>query len=279
MNEQTVTIDAATCLYGIIGRPVRHSLSPVMHNAAFCRLGINGVYLAFDTDDTARACMSMRCLGIKGYSVTIPNKERIISELDEPDETVLRIGACNTVKNSAGRLFGTNTDWIGAVKAIEKKMDIAGKTAVILGAGGSARAVIYGLKKSGVDVTICNRTVEKAEKLAKEFNCKAAGIGHAEKIRADILINTTPVGMGSLSGTSPVSGQGVMNYGLVMDIVYSPPVTRLLQYAMNAGRAAINGLEMLLVQAMAQFEYWTGRPAPEETMKKALEYAISHETH
>ncbi len=274
MTTRQPRIDARTALYAIIGRPVRHSLSPVMHNAAFGKTGIKAVYLAFETDDVKGACRAMRALGIKGYSVTIPNKERITKEIDEPDESVRRIGACNTVKNTHGLLLGTNTDWLGAVMALEKKMAISGKRAVVLGAGGSARAVVFGLKEKGMHVTICNRTLKKAQILAREFDCDAAELSEAEALHAEILVNTTSVGMGDLKDKSPVSKKGVLNYQLVMDIVYSPLETLLLRYAREAGKMVINGLEMLLFQACAQFEYWTGVEAPEKTMREALQNAI-----
>ncbi len=271
-NKQT--IDAHTELYGIIGRPVTHSLSPAMHNAAFKELGINGVYLAFETDDTKTACDAMRCLGIKGYSVTIPNKEGVIEHIDEPDETVLKIGACNTIRNLEGRLQGTNTDWLGAVKALERKLDLRGKKAVVLGAGGSARAVVYGLIQRGAEVVVCNRTLEKAKRLSEEFGCQAFPLEKAEEIRAHIVINTTSVGMGKLRNESPLSKKAVENYDIVMDIVYSPLETKLLAHASALGKEVINGLEMLLLQATAQFEYWTGKPAPEKAMKRALRDAV-----
>ncbi len=267
------SIDTKTELYGIIGSPVGHSLSPAMHNAAFAKAGINAVYLAFETDDALSALSAMRCLGIKGYSVTIPNKEKVMEGIDEPDETVLKIGACNTVKNSGGILQGTNTDWIGAIKSLKRLTDLSGKDAVVLGAGGSARAVVYGLVREGVSVTICNRTVEKAKGLADEFGCKAAPLKDAEGIEAEILVNTTSVGMGRLKDSSPLSKKGVEHYDIVMDIVYSPLETKLLGLARSLGKKVINGLEMLLLQATAQFEYWTGQQAPEHTMKKALEHA------
>ncbi|NPA95343.1 MAG: shikimate dehydrogenase [Thermodesulfobacteria bacterium] len=268
------TINAQTELYGIIGKPVGHSLSPVMHNAAFEHLGMNAVYLAFETDDTDAASRAMRCLGIRGYSVTIPNKESIIRYLDEPDDTVIKIGACNTVRNRDGRLQGTNTDWIGAIKALERITSLAGKRAVVLGAGGSARAIIYGLIRSGVHVTVCNRTIEKAQRLSEEFGCTPLALEEAERLSGHILINTTSVGMGKLQDDSPLSKKGVENYDIVMDIVYAPLETKLLGYASSLGKKVVNGLEMLLLQATAQFEFWTGQPAPEQVMKKALEDAV-----
>ena len=263
-------IDAATALYGIIGRPVRHSLSPAMHNAAFEHEGINAVYIAFETDSPGRAMDAVRTLGIRGLSVTVPNKETVMAFLDEMDETARRIGAVNTVKNRKGCIEGINTDWIGAVKALKEAAALRGKKAVVIGAGGSARAVVFGLVKEGAEVHIVNRTVEKAGRLAEEFDCSFSGLDGLSAADGDILINTTSVGMGGLQGLSPVPDGELGKFSIVMDIVYGSRKTRLLLDAERAGCITIQGTEMLLHQAAAQFEYWTGRKAPLEVMKKAL---------
>ncbi len=263
-------ITAHTALYGIIGKPVRHSLSPVMHNAAFNAIGIDAVYLAFETKDVKKALDAMKCLDIKGLSVTIPNKEGVIDYLDEIDNAVARIGACNTIKNSNGRLFGTNTDWLGAVEAIREKADLSGLKAVVLGAGGSSRAICYGLLKKGADVTICNRTLERAEKIATDFGCRARPLTDAANLRAGLLINTTSVGMSPNVDEMPIPEHAVKNFDIVMDIVYSPLETKLLKKAKEAGKKTISGIEMLLNQAAWQFEFWTGEKAPRDVMKEAL---------
>ncbi len=268
-------IDASTKLYGIIGRPVGHSLSPAMHNAAFEHLGINAVYLAFETDSPERAMVAVRTLGIRGLSVTVPNKETVMDFLDETDETARQIGAVNTVKNLDGRLYGINTDWIGAVEALKAETGIRGRTAVVLGAGGSARAVAFGLAREGARVHIANRTVEKARKLAREFGCTFSGLRDLPQVEGAILVNTTSVGMGSLAGISPVPEEELDGFSLVMDIVYGREQTRLLKDAESRGCRIIRGTEMLLYQAASQFEFWTGRQAPVEVMKKALMDAMS----
>jgi len=265
--------DAATSLYGIIGRPVRHSLSPAMHNAAFEKTGINAVYLAFETDSAEAACHAMRCLGIKGYSVTIPNKESIMQFLDDIDETALEIGAVNTVKNDDGRLSGTNTDWIGAVNALGVKGGVRGKRAVVIGAGGSARAVVYGLVREGADVSVFNRTIERARRLAEEFGCAYAGLDGLDDAEGDIMVNTTSVGMSPNDDKMPVTREQVGRFSLVMDIVYSPLETMLLKTAKGLGVEVVYGLDMLLYQAVGQFEYWTGMRAPVDAMREALEHA------
>ncbi len=263
-------IDASTELFGIIGRPVGHSLSPAMHNAAFEHWGINAVYLAFETDSPAKAADAARTLGIKGLSVTVPHKETIMDFLDEIDETARQIGAVNTVKNLEGHLSGTNTDWIGAVEALRAVTEIKGRRIVVLGAGGSARAAVYGLTRAGALVHIANRTVEKAGRLAREFGCSFSGLDELSQTEADILINTTSVGMTPLQNISPVPEKELDRFSVVMDIVYGSKKTRLITDAERHGCRTVPGTQMLLHQAAAQFEYWTERQAPFEVMKKAL---------
>ena len=262
--------DASTTLYGIIGHPVSHSLSPAMHNAAFDAVGINAVYLAFDVTDLPSAVRGIRALGIKGLSVTIPHKVEIMEFLDEVDDVARRIGAVNTLVNRNGSLWGGNTDWIGAVKALEEQTQLEGKRAVVLGAGGSARAVCAGLKKRGAYVHIVNRTVENAKKLAERFACSWSGLDEIQDIEGEILVNTTSVGMEPDSHKTPVPAEILERFSIVMDIVYAPLKTRLLDEAEKAGCVTINGLRMLLLQAVSQFEFWTGRKAPINVMEKIL---------
>ncbi len=268
-------IDSSTRLFGIIGRPVGHSLSPVMHNAAFEHLGINAVYLAFETDSPGKAMEAVKTLGIRGLSITVPNKETVMGFLDEIHETARDIGAVNTVRNQHGRLQGINTDWIGAVEAIKAATSVQGSRVVVLGAGGSARAVIFGLTREGAVVHIANRTVEKAQRLADEFGCTYSGIEGLSAVGGDILINTTSVGMGSMEGVSPVKEEELDGFSLVMDIVYGRKETRLLKDARKHGCRVIPGTRMLLFQAVAQFDFWTGRKAPVNIMERALMAALA----
>lgn len=262
--------DAATALYGILGHPVGHSLSPAMHNAAFEALNINGVYLAFDVTDLKAAVQGIRALGIKGLSVTIPHKVAVMDLLDSIDPVAERIGAVNTIINRNGRLGGTNTDWLGAVKALEEKADIKGNSVLVIGAGGSARAICAGLVERGARVHIANRTEEKARELARQSGCTWSSLDNAGMVNADILVNTTPVGMRPDIDSMPVSPELLSDFSLVMDIVYAPIETKLLREAAKAGCRTINGLRMLLLQAVAQFELWTGRDAPLKIMEEAL---------
>ena len=262
--------DASTLLYGIFGHPVAHSLSPAMHNAAFDALGLNAAYLAFDVTDLAGAVQGVRALGIKGLSVTIPHKVAIMDYLDEVEGVASRIGAVNTVVNHAGRLKGMNTDWLGAVNAIEEKTSLAGKRVVVLGAGGSARAVAAGVVHRRALLHIANRTAEKARAVAELFGCTWSGLEETDELYGDILINTTSVGMEPDTGKMPVASEVLGRFSVVMDIVYAPLETRLLREAAAAGLVTINGLRMLLLQAVAQFEIWTGRDAPLDVMEKVL---------
>ncbi len=268
--------DAFTELYGIIGHPVRHSLSPAMHNAAFRSAGLNAVYLAFDVEDLAGALAGARALGVKGMSVTIPHKEAVMAYLDEVDETARRIGAVNTVVNRDNRLFGLNTDAVGAVRALEEALPVTEKRIVVLGAGGSARAVVAGLVSAGASVHVANRTVEKARALASSWGASWSGLD-AEALKGvsgDVLVNTTSVGMEPKPDAIPVPPEFVGRFQVVMDIVYAPLKTMLLAVAEEHGAATVNGLRMLLHQAVAQFESWTGKEAPQKVMEEALTEAV-----
>ena len=256
-------------LYGIIGHPVAHSLSPVMHNAAFRALGIDAVYVPFDVVDVEGAMRGVRALGIKGLSVTVPHKEAVMDYLDHVDALSRRIGAVNTVINRDGRLEGTNTDWMGAVRAIEEVCPLAGKNALVVGAGGAARAIVMGLLERGAKVHIANRTEKRARRLATSFGCSYSGLKIPDDISFDILINATTIGMND-DKRLPVDTDVIEKTDVVMDIVYSPLKTALLKVASSMGKTTINGLKMLLYQAISQFELWTGRGAPEKIMEGAL---------
>ncbi len=260
-------------LYGIIGHPVGHSLSPHMHNAAFRALGIPAFYAPFDVTDLEGAMRGVRALGIKGLSVTVPHKEAIVKYLDLVDKVARKIGAVNTVINRDGTLSGTNTDWIGAVKALKEHLSLKGKKALVIGAGGSAKAIVMGLVEEGARVHIANRTQEKAEQLGDQFGCSCSGLDLPGGLEFDILINATTVGMG-VEDAMPVEEDVIRGADLVMDIVYSPLETRLLRVARGLGKVTVNGLKMLLYQAVAQFELWTGVDAPIEVMENALKEAV-----
>ncbi len=270
-------INGHTKIYGILGRPVAHSLSPAMHNAAFRELGLNAVYVPFPVTDLPRAVAGLRGLAIAGASVTIPFKEEIIPLLDELDPLAARMAAVNTVVNRQGLLCGYNTDWMGAVAALKAHTRIAGEHFLLLGAGGAARAIAFGILENRGRVTLTDLDGPRAEALARELAVAAIPLNALEQCPAAILINATPVGMVPDLEGIPLDPGLLGRFTLVMDIVYRPLATRLLREAQARGSRTIDGLQMLIHQATAQFELWTGRRAPLETMSRAAYAALEEE--
>lgn len=272
-------INGRTKVFGIIGNPVGHSLSPLMHNRAFDICGKNGVYVPLHTDDLEAALEGIRGMRIDGVSITIPFKEQVMGLLDEIDPVALKIGAVNTVaarrEGSSVRLYGTNTDWLGANMALADHIELAGSRAVILGSGGAARAIGFGLLEAGAEVEIKSRDRIKGAALAEQLGAAWSPLDNAPLKDAQILINATSVGMEPEAGVSPVAGELLSGYRVVMDIVYAPLQTKLLREAAAAGCIAVNGLEMLLYQGVAQFELWTGLEAPVDAMRQELFTAVS----
>ncbi len=267
-------ISARTSLCGIILHPAEHTRSPAMHNAAFAALGIDALYLAFDVPSTAlgEAVTGARALGLRQLAVSIPHKERVMEHLDEVDEVARRIGAVNTMTRREGRWVGSNTDWIGAVRALEREQKLEGIRAVVLGAGGAARAVVYGLVQQGAEVFILNRTVSRARQLSEALG--GAGAGPLEDLSAlphNVLVNATPVGL--QERRSPVPADAIRSGSLVMDTVYDPETTVLLEEAKARGARPISGKWMLVYQAAAQLEIWSGRQAPIDVMARAFDRA------
>ncbi len=263
-------INAKTRLCCIIGNPVGHSLSPQMHNAAYKKLELNFVFVAFRVEEVKRALEGFRVLGVCGIVVTVPHKQEVMKYVDEIDETAQTIGAVNTIVNDGGILKTTNTDWIGAMEALEEVTAVSGKHAVIIGAGGAARALVYGLKSRGAKVVVVNRTPQNAEKLYKEFKLDGFGsLDDRDKIRkADIVINATTVGMEE--DISPIPADFIDSHHTVFDIVYTPRETRLLRLARERGAKIVYGYKMVLYGGVRQFELFTGKKAPVEVMEKAL---------
>ncbi len=265
---------ANTALCGIVLHPAGHTRSPAMHNAAFRALGIDSVYLCFDVppEALAAAVAGMRALGIRQLAVSLPHKEAVLAHLDEIDETARRIGAVNTVTLRDGRLVGSNTDWLGAVRALEHETKLADARAVVLGAGGTARAVVFGLLERGSRVTVLNRTSERASDLAEELGAQAAGgLDELSSTPHDVLVNTTSVGL--RGDASPVDRAAISPEAVVMDAVYDPEQTRLLRDAAARGARTVTGKWMLVHQAAEQIALWTGRRAPLEVMAEAFDAA------
>lgn len=266
--------DTNTSVYAVFGDPVSHSLSPSMHNSAFEYTGYNGVYLAFGVKDIKNAIISVRTLGMKGASITIPHKIEAMKYLDGVDDIALKIGAVNTIINSNGYLKGYNSDGPGAVKALSEKTHIMGKSIAVLGAGGAARAVGFCIKKEGGRITVVNRSMDKGEQLARDLSADYRPLNDIGKVKYDILINTTSVGMTPYTDGMPIERRYLEKGMVVMDIVYNPQKTRLLTEAKMAGCITIDGVSMFIHQGAFQFELWTGIKAPVDIMKKAVMNAL-----
>lgn len=265
-------IDAKTKLCCVIGNPIAQSLSPQLHNNLYKVMGLNFAFLAFQVSDVEHAITGFKALNIVGISVTIPHKLEVMKYLDDIDETAKSIGAVNTIVNKEGKLMGTNTDWLGAVKALERKTRLAGKNIALLGAGGAARAVAYGLIKNRANVSIFNRSLEKAYELKNIFNLAGAySLGDIDKIaEADIIINTTSIGMIPNDKMAPISEDCLNSKQIVFDIIHTPTETQLIKYAKKEKATVIYGYEMLLFGAAEQFELYTGKKAPIKLMEKIL---------
>jgi shikimate dehydrogenase len=266
-----MAINGATEIYGIVGNPVRHSMSPAMHNAAFSHLRLNKAYVPFPVKDVAAALRGFRASGVKGLSVTIPHKQAVIPLLDKIDPVAARIGAVNTIKIDNEIIYGCNTDWLGANRAIEELTPLTGKEVLLIGAGGAARAIGFGLLEAGTKLTLTSRSAASGKALAAALNCPWQPLAAAGNLQGDILINATSAGMSPKADISPFPAAGLPNFALVMDIVYAPLKTRLLREAEIADCQTINGLNMLLFQGAAQFELWTGQSAPVDIMRRELQ--------
>ncbi|MBA7531187.1 Shikimate dehydrogenase (NADP(+)) [subsurface metagenome] len=276
-------ITARTNVLCIIGYPIEHSMSPIMHNAALKDQSLDYVYVAFNIppNDLKNAVLGFKMLSIKGINVTIPYKENIIPYLDEIDPLAEKIGAVNTIKNEGKYLIGKNTDASGAKKALlDAGCEITGKKALILGAGGAAKAVSFALSEDLDVVYIANRTEKRAIKLAKDLTNKTAikAVGKNMSINTlknlvndvDILINTTPLGMYPDIKESPISEEILHNNLFVFDIVYNPLETRLLKEARKIGCKTLGGLDMFVNQGGLAFEWWTGKKPNLNLMKEKV---------
>ena len=268
-------INGETTLYGIIGNPVSHSMSPAIHNAAFTEKGINNIYVPLKITDIDTFMRECRKIDFQGFSVTIPHKESVLPLLDDLDPNARRIGAINTIVNRNGKLTGYNTDCMAAVMGLEYSMKEANETlnnkkVSIIGAGGAARAIAFGLKEKGCDITIFNRTTERAEKLSHDVKCKFESFEEIHQIDSDILVNTTSIGMFPNVDQTPVPKNILKEGMIVFDAVYNPIETRLLQDAKENGCHTVNGLSMFINQAAEQFRLWTDIDAPIELMTKVV---------
>lgn len=268
-------ISAKTKICMVIGDPIEHSLSPQLHNAGYHAVGISKdfVYVACNVKiaQIADFVRGVKAMYIRGVSCTIPHKVEVMKHLDQIDPEASKIGAVNTIVNDNGVLTGYNTDWLGVVAPLEKLTSLSGKTVALIGAGGAARAVAYGVTQKGAHVAVFNRTKEKADILATEFGGKAYGFDELEKVQdMDIIFNATAVGLHPTEHESPVPKEYLHKNHIVFDAIYVPYKTRLLQDAELVGAQIIPGMEMLLGQGVAQFKLFTGKDAPEEVMRNIL---------
>jgi shikimate dehydrogenase len=279
-------IKGSTSLSGLLGYPIKHSKSPMIHNTAFEALNLDHVYLAFEVEDghLAEALAAMKALNAIGFNVTMPHKHKVVQLLDEVSEEVKIIGSVNTVKNEKGKLIGYNTDGMGFIKALQEDgVDFRDKKIVIAGAGGAARAIAVQLILEGAgEVVMVNRTLSTAEEIVNTIkssipSCKARALEmneaviKAEAADAAVLVNCTSLGMKETMDQSIVAAPDVLHSGLfVADIIYDPPKTRLMSIAEEAGCRTMNGLGMLIWQGAIAFKIWTGQDMPVDLIKKEI---------
>ena len=270
-------LDAHTDLYGVVGFPLGHTLSPIMHNTAFEVTGVNAIYLAFETKDAGGFVKGMRALGIKGMSVALPFKSEVLPYLDDVDGMAEKIGAVNTIVNNNGRLIGYNTDALGALKALQDVVDPSGMSCLLVGAGGAARAIGFVLREEGVRLTVANRSPERGMELAKSLQSPFVPLGDLRRIDADILIQTTSVGMYPHTDQCPIPEDLLKGDVVAMDIIYNPIETRMLKVARAHGSKTIKGLSMFINQGAEQFRLWTGLEPPLREMTKVVKEALGLE--
>jgi shikimate dehydrogenase len=285
-----MTISGKTQVCGVVGDPIEHSLSPIMHNAAFKELGLDYVFLAFRVrvGEVENALGGVRGLNIRGLNVTMPHKSEVIKYLDEVDSTAKLLNSVNTILNREGKLSGFSTDGVGALEALRKnKVKLRGKKMLLLGGGGAAKAIAFAAAKEVGELVVLNRTPERTKLLSETLNKAFHRNVFVKSLTADavqqnlrdtdILVNATSVGMHPGSNRSLVAPQWLKPDLVVMDIVYSPLETRLARDAKAAGAQVISGVEMLIYQGAASFEIWTGQPAPVDVMRKVVWEELSRE--
>ena len=277
------SINVDTEVYGVIADPIGHSLSPLIHNLAFQKLGMDRVYLPFRVprEHLTDFFSMLRQLGIKGLSVTIPHKEEILPLLTQTDSAVDHIGAANTVVIDGFDRHGYNTDHAAALESIDegltrgKDLDVlAGRTALVLGAGGVAKAVIHALQTRDVRVVIAARKKEQADQLAARFRAESIEWGSRHKTKCDLLVNCTPVGMHPHVDHTPFEGEDLVRSMIVFDTIYNPEQTLLIKQARERGCHVVTGVDMFVRQAALQFKLFTGTDAPLDLMRQSVRRAI-----
>jgi 3-dehydroquinate dehydratase/shikimate dehydrogenase len=267
-------LDAATKVYGVAGNPIKHSLSPLMMNTAFRRETVNGVFLALQTTKLSDLLTLVREVPISGLAVTMPLKEEILKHLEKTDPLSEKVGACNTVvRSQEGKLYGFNTDVAAIVRPLERRLQLKSAKILVMGAGGAARAAVFGLKDKGAEIFVLNRTAEAAQKLARQAKVKTFKRDQLAKTNFDVIINATPSGMHGVKPASLLEPKEI-NARLVFDLVYNPIDTPLIRMAREKGIPVVTGVEMFVHQGARQFEIWTGKPAPEEEMLRVVVHAL-----
>lgn len=267
-------ISATTRVCGTLANPNRRTTAPIMHNAGFDELGIDFRYLAFEPDDIGKAMAAIRVLKFVGVSVSKPYKQAVIPHLDELDDTARTIGAVNIVHNVDGNLKGYNSDWIGAVDALKEVCSLNGVRVAVLGAGGAARAVVYGLKRNECEVNIYSRSAEKGVALAESLGATFSGpIEEVAKTRPDVLVNATSIGSGT-DDDVPVPDSVFETARTVMDIPVRLKKSVFLARAAKNGSSTISGVRMLVLQGAFTFQLFTGATPPVDVMQLAVERAL-----
>jgi len=269
-------ITRRTRVYGVIGNPIGHSLSPLLHNTAFHARKFDAVFVPILVRNLREFLEAMKGFGVAGLAVTIPHKETILKSLDGCDPLAERIGAVNTVVvRGGGRLYGYNTDYVGVLRSLEQRMQLAGSRVLLFGAGGAARAAAFALAQAGSIVCLCARRPERARELARAVGGQVVARADLKKEFFDAIVNCTPIGMHPKGGVPLTSAE--LNCRIVMDMVYRPRETELLQIARRKGIEVISGVEMFLAQGFAQYEIWTGERAPERAVRRVVEAALDRE--
>ncbi len=269
-------ITRRTRVYAVIGDPIGHSLSPLLHNTAYAARKIDAVFVPFLVRDLRDFLGCIEPFGVSGFAVTIPHKEEILRRLDDCDPLAARIGAVNTVVvRGQGRLYGYNTDYVGVLRSLESRMQLAGGRVLLFGAGGAARAAAFALAQAGSIVCLCSRRPERACSLARAAGAQVVDRADLRREYFDAIVNCTPVGMHPRGGVPLESAE--LNCRIVMDMVYRPRETELLRAARRKGIETISGVEMFLAQGYAQHEIWTGERAPEAAMRRAIQGVLARE--
>jgi 3-dehydroquinate dehydratase / shikimate dehydrogenase len=267
-------LDQATRVFGVAGNPICHSLSPLLHNAAFRREIVNAILLPLKTKTIQDLLTLALELPLAGCAITMPLKTEVVPHLANMDPLTAKIGACNTLRMGAdGKLYGFNTDVAGIVRPLERRLKLKGARIAVLGAGGAARAAVFGLVDQGAEVLVINRTHEHAVTLARQAKAKSLKHEQLAKQQFDVMINATPCGMNGTKQALPIA-ENELNAGLVFDMVYNPLETPLLKLAKSRGIPVTSGLEMFVQQGARQFEIWTGKPAPESEMMRVVEHEL-----